>query len=282
MGGRELPDFSVDRAELFEALGHPTRIRILEALGEGPLGFSEIKRRVGLESNGLLSFHLGKLDGLIRLTEEGSYGITDEGREALRVVGTVSILEKGSLAPLVTRVLRHRKAILASILIAIVSLSAGALFQQIQGRTQDLNGPLSGTVTINGTAFAYVRVSFDELSYGTIVSFHGVQFGLYNAWGAHPQGALATYAGYEYDVIASSISKGMHIGILCNSTVADASALYASADIIAQSPDGVREALPLIGVGNIVGPFFTTALLSPAGVSVDYPARTVTLYVEAT
>jgi DNA-binding transcriptional ArsR family regulator len=38
MGGREAPDFSVDRAELFEALGHPTRIRILQALGEGPLG----------------------------------------------------------------------------------------------------------------------------------------------------------------------------------------------------------------------------------------------------
>jgi DNA-binding transcriptional ArsR family regulator len=91
MGANEPADFNADRAELFEALGHPTRIRILEALDEGSLGFSEIKRKVGLESNGLLSFHLGKLDGLVRLTQNGSYAITDEGREALRVVSTTSV-----------------------------------------------------------------------------------------------------------------------------------------------------------------------------------------------
>ena len=90
MGANEPSDFNADRAELFEALGHPTRIRILEALSEGSLGFSEVKRRVGLESNGLLSFHLGKLDNLVRLTQEGSYAITDQGREALRVVRTAS------------------------------------------------------------------------------------------------------------------------------------------------------------------------------------------------
>lgn len=78
-------DFDVSRAEVFEALGHPTRIRILKVLSANDLTFSELKRVVGIESNGLLSFHLSKLSGLIRITEMGLYALTDEGREALRV-----------------------------------------------------------------------------------------------------------------------------------------------------------------------------------------------------
>jgi len=77
-------DFNRDRAELFEALGHPTRIRILQALSGAPLGFSELKREAGIESNGLMAFHLGKLEGLVKATPGGSYALTDDGREALR------------------------------------------------------------------------------------------------------------------------------------------------------------------------------------------------------
>lgn len=53
--------FDSSRAELFEALGHPTRVKILKALGERPMGFAELKREVGIESGGHLQFHLGKL-----------------------------------------------------------------------------------------------------------------------------------------------------------------------------------------------------------------------------
>jgi hypothetical protein len=38
-----------DRAELFEALGHPVRLNILQSLSWEPLGFSELKRKVELE-----------------------------------------------------------------------------------------------------------------------------------------------------------------------------------------------------------------------------------------
>ena len=78
--------FNKDRAELFEALGHPTRIKIVEALSESPLGFAALKRKTGIESNGLLSFHIGKLDGLVNTSSEGDYQLTDEGREALRIM----------------------------------------------------------------------------------------------------------------------------------------------------------------------------------------------------
>ena len=81
--------FNSSKAEIFEALGHPTRIRILQELSEKPLAFSELKRAAGLESNGLLTFHLGKLKDLVKLNSEGAYAVTDGGREALRLIQTV-------------------------------------------------------------------------------------------------------------------------------------------------------------------------------------------------
>lgn len=81
--------FNASKAEIFEALGHPTRIRILQELREKPLAFSELKRATGLESNGLLTFHLGKLKDLVKLNSEGDYALTDGGREALRLIQAV-------------------------------------------------------------------------------------------------------------------------------------------------------------------------------------------------
>ncbi len=84
------PDgFDISRAELFEALGHAVRIRILESLREETLGFSDLKRRVALASSGHLQFHLDKLGSLVKKTLEGDYALTDEGREALTLVATL-------------------------------------------------------------------------------------------------------------------------------------------------------------------------------------------------
>jgi|GEM_PF-1441954 len=80
--------FSKDRAELFEALGHPTRIRIVQILADAPLGFADLKKALGIERSGLLQFHLGKLQNLVKDTPEGSYALTDEGREAARISTT--------------------------------------------------------------------------------------------------------------------------------------------------------------------------------------------------
>jgi len=75
------------RSKLFETLGHAVRMRILQCLGEERLNFSELKRRVGIESSGHIQFHLEKLNGLIKVTPEGKYALTDEGKEALRLLG---------------------------------------------------------------------------------------------------------------------------------------------------------------------------------------------------
>lgn len=80
-------DFDAVRAETFDAIGHPTRIRILQALGEKPLNFSDLKRLVEIDSSGHMSFHLGKLKDLVETKPDGAYVLTDDGREALRIIG---------------------------------------------------------------------------------------------------------------------------------------------------------------------------------------------------
>lgn len=80
-------------AALFDSLAHPTRIKIIEILGEKDQSFSEIKRRLGVESSGHLQFHLNKLEPLlVRLSPDGkNYTLTSEGRESLRLVGQVVV-----------------------------------------------------------------------------------------------------------------------------------------------------------------------------------------------
>jgi len=77
------------RAEVFDALGHPTRIIILKALNEGAMGFAELKKRVNIESSGHLQHHLNKLDGLIKTDVNGKYCLSDQGKDALLAVQTV-------------------------------------------------------------------------------------------------------------------------------------------------------------------------------------------------
>ncbi|HRR54196.1 MAG TPA: helix-turn-helix domain-containing protein [Candidatus Methanomethylicus sp.] len=108
--------FSRDRAELFETLGHPVRIRLLQVLAESPLGFSELKRAIGVESSGQLQFHLGKLQGLVKNTPEGNYALTDEGKEALRIVAALPHPES---APQ-TKAGRRRKWLTPTLVVLLV------------------------------------------------------------------------------------------------------------------------------------------------------------------
>lgn len=74
---------------MFEAVSHPLRIKILELLAKRHRSFSELKKALGIESSGKLSFHLKKLGGLIALDSEGKYTLTREGYAAFQAVITV-------------------------------------------------------------------------------------------------------------------------------------------------------------------------------------------------
>jgi DNA-binding transcriptional ArsR family regulator len=85
------------RAEVFDALSHPTRIMILKALNENPAGFADLKKQLGIESSGHLQHHISKLNDLVKTDETGKYVLSDEGKDALNSVETVEkVTESGT------------------------------------------------------------------------------------------------------------------------------------------------------------------------------------------
>jgi DNA-binding transcriptional ArsR family regulator len=130
--GGDASDFDASRAELFEALGHPLRIKILHALQEGPLGFADLRRRVGIDSGGHLQFHLGKLDGLVMTTPDGLYCLSDDGREALRIVSTQTVTARiAEEARGRNRVVVSR-AVFAGLVALVILLASVAVYQQLE------------------------------------------------------------------------------------------------------------------------------------------------------
>jgi len=126
--------FNRIRADLFEAIGHPIRIKILEAIAAEPLTFSGLKKRVGIESSGHMTFHLEKLANLIRTTSDGTYTLTDDGREALRLIQTVHGATASQTAPIMEhgRALRYRlagtpKRLLGFATVVVAVLLVGAI-----------------------------------------------------------------------------------------------------------------------------------------------------------
>jgi DNA-binding transcriptional ArsR family regulator len=168
--------FSASRAEVFEALGHPTRIRILQELAAKPLTYSELKRAAGMESNGLLTFHLGKMKDLVRVDNEGNYAPTDEGREALRMIeaSRTTSLERATSHRVLH--LPSQKALMAALLVVLMVFASVSVYQQEQILT--LNHQLdSTTAVIGGTRYWYETVAAPlYLDNGSSVSFHGVTF----------------------------------------------------------------------------------------------------------
>ncbi|MGH9917580.1 MAG: DUF7347 domain-containing protein, partial [Nitrososphaerales archaeon] len=81
----DLENFPVEeRYRIFNALSHPTRVKILKLVDEKRLAFSALKHELGLESSGQLQHHLQKLSGFITVEKEsGCYGLTATGRRAL-------------------------------------------------------------------------------------------------------------------------------------------------------------------------------------------------------
>lgn len=102
-GGDELVVEHVPAEDSFAILGHEIRLRTLQTLNDadGPLSFSTLRTRVGIDDPGQFNYHLGKLtnqyvrkvvdaDSDARLTAsdgpEESYELTMSGR---RVVGVI-------------------------------------------------------------------------------------------------------------------------------------------------------------------------------------------------
>jgi DNA-binding transcriptional ArsR family regulator len=192
MGGEN--GFDSSRAELFEALGHPTRVKILRSLQRGALGFSELKKEVGIESSGHLQFHLSKLGNLVGTDPNGSYSLTDEGREALRVLGMARVGE-GEPSHWKRPILGlgvQPKVILATLLILLVVMASVIVYQQDE--IASLNGIVSSnTVMIGGARYYYESVPAFEDN-GTRITFHGVLFTFFEVPNCYSNPANFTFA----------------------------------------------------------------------------------------
>lgn len=108
-----------ERAELFDALGHPTRIAILKALSGKPFSFSELKKKLGIDSSGHLQHHLNKLGDLIKTNEYGKYHLSDQGRDALYMIKTVEWTSGPEVRENRIRILGKWKKIAAISLVAL-------------------------------------------------------------------------------------------------------------------------------------------------------------------
>ena len=134
-----------------------------------------MKRETGIESSGLLAFHLGKLAGLVKLNPEGAYALTDEGREALRMVEASGkqVREGRPGRRLAVRV-PHQKALVAGLVVALVVLGSVALYQQEQ--ISSLDGQVrAGTALVDGVRYWDMALPV-TVPNGTTIAFHGVTF----------------------------------------------------------------------------------------------------------
>jgi DNA-binding HxlR family transcriptional regulator len=144
------------RAEVFDALGHPTRIAILKALNEGAIGFAELKKKTAIESSGHLQHHLNKLDGLIKTDEYGKYCLSDQGKDALVTAQTVENASVIKETPIKTHRSKSKTglksvAMLLTALLLVSSAFAVFEYSQIAALQKDFD-------RING-------LNFDAMAY---------------------------------------------------------------------------------------------------------------------
>jgi DNA-binding HxlR family transcriptional regulator len=139
------------RAEIFDALGHPTRILILKVLSGGSLGFADLKKKTAIESSGHLQHHLTKLNGLIKTDEYGKYGLSEQGKDALLTVQTVENLSPRSNVKEKARRRRFGnilglKSIAFLLMALLIASSAVAVYEYYQVTI------LTGKASLNGVS----------------------------------------------------------------------------------------------------------------------------------
>ncbi|MBS7630696.1 winged helix-turn-helix transcriptional regulator [Candidatus Bathyarchaeota archaeon] len=73
---------------IFSALKHPSRRKIIRILAESPNTYTELQKKLGVET-GFLNYYLESLDGLVIKDRDGKYRISDLGRSAVDLIRQV-------------------------------------------------------------------------------------------------------------------------------------------------------------------------------------------------
>lgn len=125
----------IQQTEVFDALGHPTRIIILKVLNDGPAGFAELKKETGIESSGHLLHHLNKLNGLVKTDEYGKYCLSDQGKDALLTVQTIENVSEVKANKKAADFIEHAETILKGITVlfaVLLVISSTTAFYQLK------------------------------------------------------------------------------------------------------------------------------------------------------
>lgn len=87
-GAETTDDSTLPPDEAFAVLGNETRIQILQSLGEAdePMGFTELRDRVGMRDSGQFNYHLNQVVGhFVRQTDDG-YELRQPGIRVIEAI----------------------------------------------------------------------------------------------------------------------------------------------------------------------------------------------------
>jgi DNA-binding transcriptional ArsR family regulator len=167
---------------IFQALSHPTRVKILMLIEGKDLTFASLKHEVEIESSGQLQHHLQKLSRLITEKTNGSYGLTDAGKRALdifresersgRPLEDLCCLPTPSELAQYKQVGRTGSVLRLSVGLMLMALTIGII------ATYVLTGHLALSFNLNGTSF----VSFG-VGGAVFFGFFGISFLIASATG---------------------------------------------------------------------------------------------------
>lgn len=152
-----------DSAELFEAIAHPTRIKILKILEKEPSTFASLKRQLDLDSSGNLDHHLKKLGSLITMQSDGYYGLTEAGKKALASVGAVEEWKESERLRLKRFARKPIEVSLLSVLTLIAGVIAAVVTVQVI-YSDALNVPFLPAIYLIAAALSFL--SFGGLFVG--------------------------------------------------------------------------------------------------------------------
>jgi len=104
--GEQAAAAAVDPAEAFAALSDSLRVDILRTLatvhrerGAEPVGFADLRKRLGVRDSGRFRYHLNELrDHFVERTDDG-YRLTNTGVEIVAAILAGTYTERGSMGP---------------------------------------------------------------------------------------------------------------------------------------------------------------------------------------
>lgn len=175
-GEMENSDESMNRAELFDSIAHPIRIKILKMLQRKSMSFSELKEALGIESSGHLQHHMRRLGDVIKQDAYGKYTISDDGKEIVRFL---EIAEQMVMAkPRFKISYSWKKALGLMLGIFVLSLIIFEIWQYSSKQIPlyeklDLSEDF---IIVSGKRFRYLLITTSELENCTRIAFRGVSF----------------------------------------------------------------------------------------------------------